>query len=361
MAVVLAGSAGFAQSVPFKVPSDSTRHDTNGDVGFGNGSFILAPIPFQNPAIDTGLALGGAYLFSNPGSSTSSVGLGGFRTTNGSQGYGLGFNLNFGKDRWKTSLLLGDVDVNYDLYVLGIPVPINQTGRGARAEVQYGVGHDLFMGVGLGYATTTIAPDFNGSLPDPIKLDADLEIASLSLLVNWDRRNDTYYPTAGTLVSGNLAHAVITSARNPSPNDRRYSKAVATASGYKKVLKNGVFAWQAAACQAGAEAPFFDSCSLGGTDNFRGYSPTEFIDNGLFSLQAEYRGILVGRFGYVAFAGAGAVGNDFGAAIGGSYHGAAGVGARFRLSKKFPLDYSVDVSYNDADEKLVYVYIGQRF
>lgn len=60
-----------------------------------------------------------------------------------------------------------------------------------------------------------------------------------------------------------------------------------------------------------ANAPFFDSCSPGGTGNFRGHSSIEFIDSWLFPVQAEYRGILAGRFGNVLIAGAGSTEQDF--------------------------------------------------
>ena len=42
-------------------------------------------------------------------------------------------------------------------------------------------------------------------------------------------------------------------------------------------------------------------------------------------------------------------------------HTAAGLGARYRVSQKFPVDFSVDVAYNDEDEITTYIYVGQRF
>jgi outer membrane translocation and assembly module TamA len=78
-------------------------------------------------------------------------------------------------------------------------------------------------------------------------------------------------------------------------------------------------------------------------------------------VQAEYRGRLARRLGYVVFAGAGSVGSDLGDAISSSYHVAGGVGARLRLSRKFPLDYAIDVSINDQAENILYVSVGQRF
>ena len=122
-----------------------------------------------------------------------------------------------------------------------------------------------------------------------------------------------------------------------------------------------MIAARAVACHANQAAPFFDSCSLGTTDNFRGYVSTEFLDDALFSIQAEYRSGKAGRLGFVAFAGAGAVDSDIAKAFGGKYRAAAGLGLRIRLSKSFPLDYAVDLSVNERGEDLLYISVGQRF
>lgn len=55
--------------------------------------------------------------------------------------------------------------------------------------------------------------------------------------------------------------------------------------GYRPLFDLGVLAWTATGGAATDDAPFFDACSFGGTDSFRGYGATEFIDTALLSSQ----------------------------------------------------------------------------
>ena len=183
-----------------------------------------------------------------------------------------------------------------------------------------------------------------------------MKLARLSVFGEYDTRDDTMYPTEGAYLSGTISQGTfIDTGRDD------YSKFVLSASGYQSAFANGVIAARVVGCTATSNAPFFDACALGQTDNFRGYVSTEFIDDALFSVQAEYRGQLIGRIGYVVFAGAGSVGDDFGRAVSGTYQTAAGVGLRLRLSKDFPLDYAIDYAINERDEELLYISVGQRF
>ena len=45
----------------------------------------------------------------------------------------------------------------------------------------------------------------------------------------------------------------------------------------------------------------------------------------------------------------------------GMFIAAGGFGLRYRVSKKFPVDFSVDGSWNDEHEGLLYISVGQRF
>lgn len=355
LAALVFAPAG-AQPVDPSEPTGPVDLDTAETVGLRNGSFVLAPIPFENPSLGSGLALGGAYLFqADPGSGTSFVGLGAFKTSNDSRGYGFGLGTKLRSDQLNFSIRGADADLNYDLYAAGTPVPITQSVSAVEAEFGYGFRDNLTAGVGLSYANTVLSPRL-GVLPPNLALDADLELAKGKLFLTWDSRDDSMYPTTGALVSGEVTYGTFLNA-----SDRDYWKAVVRAAGYRKLLGDGVLAGRVTACSASSDAPFFDACALGATDSFRGYSSTEFIDDALLSFQAEYRGQLYKRLGYVVFAGAGAVGPDLGAAAGGSYRTAAGIGIRYRLSKTFPLDYAIDLAANERGESLLYVSVGQRF
>lgn len=360
-ALLLGPGLATAQPVALGDSAETANATPTEKIGFSEGSFIVAPVPFQNPVLGAGLAIGGAYLFKNAeGAETSSLGFGYFRTENGSEGYGLGFDLQLGLSQWQTSVLLGDIDLTYDLFIEGVAVPIRQTATGIRLNGAREITETISVGVGLSYAETTVLGVDNSRLPVDLIPDADLQLAKFDISTEFDTRDNTDYPTEGLYAKGQLASGYMMSVR-----DRSYAKAVANLASYSPFLENDVFAWTVNGCVASENAPYFDACSLGGTDNFRGYGATEFIDRTLLSLQAEYRGrihgILGDRLGYVVFAGAGGTGGSFGDVFENDLKYAYGVGARFRLSRSFPVDYAIDVSRNDTGESLVYVTVGQRF
>lgn len=345
-----------AQTKPFDNPTTVANPPQEG-IGVRAGSFVGAPIVFDSPSLGTGLALGGAYLFkSDVLSDTSSIGFGGFRTSNSSEGFGLGLNLSWDEDAWTVSFLLARADINYDLYLLGQPFAVGQTLEGANIEVAHNPSGNFLFGGSLGYGETTLSPRFGTSLPPSFLIDADLKIARVSGFGEYDTRDDTFYPTTGTVARATLTRGIYVD------SDRSgYTKAVGSVRMYKPVFDQGVLAGQAVACRATDNAPFFDSCSLGATDNFRGYVSTEFLGEALVSVQGEYRGRLTGRLGFTVFGGAGSVGDDVAGAFTGDYQAAAGVGLRLRLSKQFPLDYAIDYATNERGEQLLYVSVGQRF
>ena len=110
-----------------------------------------------------------------------------------------------------------------------------------------------------------------------------------------------------------------------------------------------------------SQCPFFELCSIGGPDNFRGFPFGELLGQSLLSGQIEYHGRMGKRFGYVAFADIGVVAPDFGAFNSDTLSSAGGAGRRYRLSKKTPLDFELDVDINTDGETTSYITIGQRY
>ncbi|WP_424973716.1 BamA/TamA family outer membrane protein [Dinoroseobacter sp. S124A] len=355
--LALSPQPGAAQPVALEEPAEAANATPTEKIGFSRGSFILAPVPFRNPVLGSGVAVGGAYLFKDTlGADTSTLGLAYFRTEEGSEGYGLGVDLNFGLTGWQSTLLLGDLSLNYDLFVNGTPLPVRQTGTGAKLKFARSLSDTVSLGAGLSYLRSDLAAGNGAILPPRLQPDARLELAKISFSTDWDTRDNTDYPTAGRLARAELSYGHLLNARG-----RDYWKGVGSLSGYHPVFDRGVLAWTVTGCSATEDAPFFDACSLGGTDAFRGYGATEFIDSALMSGQIEYRGRLVGRLGYVAFAGLGGSGSRLGSVFDAGLRGAAGLGARIRLSNSFPVDYAIDLSRNSDGDGLLYVYVGQRF
>lgn len=357
LALALSSGSGLAQTSLYEETLDVVPGGEAGEIGFRSGEFIAAPIPFSNPTIGDGLAVGGAWLFySDPTSSTSSIGLGGFKTDNGSQGLAFAADLNFSRNRFLVSLLAGEVDLEYDFKAGSFAIPLKQTGELYKAQFSYGFSEKFSLGFGVQYAETEISTSFGGALPPEISASLDLEVFKYGLAAMWDDRNSDLYPTSGSLVKFDAFQGEVTGRIG-----RDYQKAVLQGSHFQPVSADkGVLALSGTLCHASKSAPFFDSCSIGLTDNLRGFSVTEYIGETLISAQAEYRGrINNGRFGYVAFLGAGSVTGTRTSDAG--VHTAAGLGIRYRLSRTLPVDFSVDATINSDDETLYYIYVGQSF
>ncbi|WP_299420203.1 BamA/TamA family outer membrane protein [uncultured Shimia sp.] len=333
---------------------DARTQDT--PLGFGNGSVVVAPVPFKNVLIGAGLVLGGGYLFNiDEGSDTSILGLGVMRSDNGTNAYGFGGKFVWDENRWQVSASLGQAEGFYDLFVGGTPVPVRQTGDVANLSVLRGLNSDLLFGGSLRYLDTTLGYNSSGTGLPPLP-EGHLEVGTVSLLAKWDTRDDDFSARNGHLLDGALTYGQILNS-----SGRDYSKAVLTYNHYLPIGDQNSIATRFAGCASSEDTPFFDQCSLGGTDGFRGFSPTEFLDDALLSAQAEYRHQLSSRFSGVAFAGFGNTGSSFGRIGDSDVRYAGGLGLRFQLSKKFKAVFSVDMSYNDRKEDLLYIYVGQRF
>ncbi|MDK3072454.1 BamA/TamA family outer membrane protein [Sedimentitalea sp. JM2-8] len=362
LAVGLSASVGAVWADPTQVEQQvksAGNAQKDSDFGFRSGSFVATPIPFSNPTIGSGLVLGLGYLFNiDRGSKPSVIGIAGLRSDNGTMGYGGSINLYSHDNRWQLETLFAEADIRYDLFTTIGTLPIRQEGYLGRVSLSYGVTPDLSFGGSMRYLKTDVsldAPDLP-SIPAPFNDFLNTEILSLGVVADWDTRDDTLYPTSGNHLQFEASRGIFLGGILPD-----YSRAFLNFSHYVAVGKNGVLAAMASTCAASSDTPFFDQCALGGTDSFRGFSFTQYLDDRSASVQVEYRQTLTPRFGGVVFGGAGLVGPTYGQLAEGGTHGAVGIGLRYRVSKKFPVDLSVDVTRNTIDENQLYIYVGQRF
>ncbi|MBO9472362.1 BamA/TamA family outer membrane protein [Shimia sp. R10_1] len=323
--------------------------------GFREGSVVVAPIPFKNVLIGTGLVLGAGYLFQTDANSDTSIfGLAAMRSDNGSNAFGIGGSVALADNRWQVSVSAAEADVLYDLFVGQIPVPVRQTGKLIDGELLYGLNPDLRVGGGLRYLETTLG--YGSASGGPPLPEAELDLATLRLIAKWDTRNDTLSARDGHLLEADLIYGNVVSAE-----DRDYFKGSVAFTYHHSISERGTLAAHVVGCSVSDSAPFFSKCSLGGTDNFRGYSPAEFLNNALLSAQVEYRQDVTNRFGVVGFIGAGNAASSFTALGEQDLKYAGGLGVRYQLSEKFNAVISADVSLNDRNEDLLYIYVGQRF
>ncbi|MBY6089775.1 BamA/TamA family outer membrane protein [Maritimibacter alkaliphilus] len=335
-------------------------------LSFRDGSFIVAPIPFSNPMIGGGLALGAGYLFTLPDSKPSGIGIGKMKSANGSEGLALGGSVNFADGDWTLAAVAGEAVLYYDLAYESIDIPLKHEGFLAGVSIGRAVSDRLSFSLGLSYLETDIAFDseFFNELPPVLQPQAELDLAKISLTGTYDTRDNTFFPTDGLRASLSIGHAVEVDSlfdRRLEIGHTEYTKGVFSLSSYHAVGAEGVVALRGVLCAASSKSPFFDTCGVGAASGLRGFPATDYINRASASAQVEYRGRINERFGYVAFAALGGGGRDLGSmslSQGGYSYGA---GLRIRLSKAYKLDYAVDYAVNDQSEGYLYITLGQKF
>ncbi|MCA0930073.1 BamA/TamA family outer membrane protein [Ruegeria profundi] len=325
--------------------------------GIRNGSTIVAPVPFSNPVIGTGLTLGVGYLFvTAPDADPSFFALGAMASSNGSQAYGIGADVSF-QNGWSFDFALAEAQLSYDLFFGSQPISIDQDGTLFNAGSDYKLSNNFSIGAGLRYLDSSISlASSNTPIPGDLVPDLNLEVATIELRILWDERNDKTYPTDGKRfsVSANVGETL-------GAGDRQYGFGSANFDFYRSISETGMFAGRVSACAASSDTPFFDKCSIGFSDSFRGFDPLQYLDTRLLSAQLEYRQRLGKRFGVVAFGGLGYTASSFADLLDNGDRIAVGAGVRYRVSKQYPLDFSLDFTTNNDQEEYVYIFIGQRF
>ncbi len=113
-------------------------------------------------------------------------------------------------------------------------------------------------------------------------------------------------------------------------------------------------------CAVAGRAPFFELCSVGGQDNFRGYTTGRFRDETSISAQAEYRWQFWKRFGAVFFGGLAQVGPQFGDYSFANVLPAVGVGLRWMAAVESRINLRVDYAVGIDDDAL-YIFVGEAF
>ncbi|WP_424991264.1 BamA/TamA family outer membrane protein [Fluviibacterium sp. S390] len=249
--------------------------------------------------------------------------------------------------------------MGYDLYVDGDPLEINQEGVALNAEYRFGFTPHLSAGLSFRYLESRVNAIGNATLPPGIQDLTDITLASLGLVAQWDTRNDSLYPSEGGLAEFNFLTNRISGGASFS-----YLKSTLALDHYWLLGPQTVLAANATGCLVEDDAPFFDSCLLG--SQIRGFSLFQYYGNQMVTAQAELRQNFSKRFGGVAFAGVGETLSslEFGRRTltrDSDLRYAGGLGLRYRVSKDFPIDLSLDVAINDLDEKNIYFYVGQAF
>jgi Omp85 superfamily domain len=332
------------------------------------GQFVIAPIPVSSPAVGSGLVLVAGYVFklkeSDDLSPPSTVGLAGAFTSNGSRGGGVAARLYFDQNRYQTTIAFGKGRINYDFFGIGrlpngpeISVPIHQEGRFFFGEFMRNVGKNIFIGPRYQHRRLTaridgLSPPGGFVIPD---LDLESTTVALGFHVQRDLRDSTFYATKGSLFDFKADFF------DESLGSRRqYQTYKVSFNQYRSLDEKSVLAYRGVICSANQSVPFYDLCLFGTSGDIRGYTGGEFQNRRMFAGQAEYRRLLKGRVGMVAFGGVGSVARRWNEFRSDQLLPAAGAGLRFTLEKKNHINYRVDWAVGRAGHTLT-IGIGEAF
>jgi outer membrane protein assembly factor BamA len=255
-------------------------------------------------------------------------------------------------------------DLAYDLFVTPEggaerPVPLNQVVTGCVVHAQFRVAKDFYIGGRALFGKITTTPDEERlpALPDPIEeeIDGVIRVNSLGLSFALDTRDSAYYPRRGVAldINADLYLGAIGSDVSYDRNEVNYRQ-------YLPLRERDVLAWQAYACVAGDEAPFFLQCQVGPKSLLRGYSFGRYWGPAMAAAQAEYRWQVGRRWILAAFGGVTQVAPYFGAfsRAGNLYAGGAGV--RFVVEPKNGVTMRADYAWGEG-ERAFYLSVGEAF
>ena len=337
------------------------------------GEWLLAPIPISSPAIGSGLEWAVARLFpfnrKDDVSPASAVGAGGIFTNNGSSGVAIGAKLYMKEDRYRLTVAAATASINFDVYGIGqdagsqgIYIPLNVQGGAGIGEFLYRLRKGVYLGARGQYRNARLSlnrerldsSDITFQPPDQVadvfdQIQDQLlhqTTASLGPRFQWDQRDSVFYPSRGHLME---ITTDFFSTGLGSKWSYQYYRAIFNK--YNSLSEHQVLAFRGMGCAAaGDRVPIYDLCLFGTMNDLRGYAGGRYQDRRMFATQAEYRLMFpakgfLGKFGVVAFGGVGAIGNRFTKIEFGDLLPAGGGGLRFRLLKKYPINFRVDLGF----------------
>jgi outer membrane protein assembly factor BamA len=325
---------------------------------------VVAPVPILNPTFGTGLAAIGMYLYQlDEGSQPSFTAAGAVYTDTESYGFGVAQVARFADDAWKIKAGAASFDLNLKFFGignilanLGISIPYNQKGWAAGVRGMRRFKGNWYGGLQYWYAsmdtTAEITPN-DITLPDEINVKTS--VAGFGVIVEYDSRDNRFNPR-----KGNLFNATWSSSGETIGSDFDFSATKVDYNLYRELRPTSVVAGRATLCMTPGDAPFYALCSFGRGNDLRGYVAGRYRDETMMTVQAEYRWNFYKKWGMVAFAGIGQVGEKLSDYNTNDILPSAGVGLRFKLSKTTGFNLSVDFAVGE-DTSAWYFYVGEAF
>ena len=183
----------------------------------------------------------------------------------------------------------------------------------------------------------------------------DGRILSGGLLLTWDTRDNTVYPTHGGY---RQLRAMINDSSIGS--DYEYSRYSLDVRQYLSPASGHVLAVRGFGEATSGTQPFDVMPQLGGEELLRGYYGGRYRDNNLVAVQAEYRAHVWKRLGAIGFVSAGRVSHQLSDMDFSGFKPAAGFGLRFLLAPDEGLNLRADWGFGNGSSGF-YLGLGEVF
>jgi hypothetical protein len=326
------------------------------------GKWMPVPIPVVNPTVGNGLQAVLLYLHPKtsigPTTLNATSGIMGMYTDTRSWFVGGFHDTAWEEDLYRFRILAGSGEFNLDYYGIGggsifadNPVPYNITSDILLTQLLRRIPktQDWYLGMRYMYSNANISFAFNRFGLPPIS--ANMKTSSLGLMLTYDSRDNSYYPT-----SGGFAEMYWMSDRKAWGSDFEFNKLHAYYNYYHQLSGKDTLAMRAALVSADGNIPFHLQPSL----NMRGFPNGLYKNDISLSAHIEWRRKFLPRWGFILFYEAGKVADSMHTLDQSKTITSAGGGLRWQVSADNKLNLGVDVGYSNG-EHAVYVQVGEKF
>lgn len=326
--------------------------------GFQKGQFLAVPIPISNPTIGSGLQFALLYMHGEDPEDKKSAtsGIGGMYTDSKSWFAGAFHDGSIFNERILIRGALGTGEMNLEYFFndkadTSIPYSLEADVALIQGLTKLTKNSDWYMGLRLFGLNPTVSYDFDQIIPGAPELSADTTVVNLALVLNHDRRDNSYYPSAGNFFQ-------VSYGRDDENigSDYNFSRLSVEYKHYIPLNPKHVLAMRVFVDEIDGKAPFFLQPSL----KMRGFSSFRYQDDAATSAHIEWRYKFHSRWGTMLSFEAGRVGDSLSSTLDGETITSVGAGVRWQATKNKPLHLGFEVGASD-DDTAFYIRVGEKF
>jgi len=325
------------------------------------GDFVVVPIPMSSPTFGTGLVVGAAYFYpqteeqkaSQPASLTGAAAV---YTTNDSWAAGIGQQNYWGGDAWRFTGVGGYADFKFvlrDPATGGDGVGLDWIVKGGfvQATLSRRIVKNWYTGLITRYLDVTQDLAVSEEPPEGPGFDSEIASAGVGVNLEFDTRD---VPTNAYKGRRFNLKAIFSSADGIERSS--YQSYSLRYRAYHQIKEPFVLAYDVNSCARAGDYPLWDSCPI----NLRGFPLTDYLGTESITGQIEARWRVSSRWGFVAFAGAGHIGDSFSAQGDSEKVPSYGAGIRFMVLQSKRINLRLDYARSN-DSEAWYFGVGEAF